>query len=141
LPVARISNTAVRQAIVGHLENDDLVTALVEADRIYGEQVPAKPQWPFIQYGADVDAPLRATCLDGQVIDVAVHSFARGPGAGPAIAIGGVVAASLDGRTFDLTTPYAGKAKVRYTGGRTMRDDADANSWHRVSEFEIRVFT
>lgn len=41
----------VRKAVVKHLINDEDVTALVSRERIYGEESPAKPVWPFIRMG------------------------------------------------------------------------------------------
>lgn len=133
----KVSNTDVRRAVIGHLQADEAVTDLQDADRIFGPQAPSEPEWPFTQYGAAIDVPLRGSCLQGQVISMAIHSFAKGPGENACEAIGAAIVTSLDGRR--LAVP-GGHCRLRYTAGRTLRDDADTNSWHRVSEFEIRVF-
>lgn len=139
--MARISNTAVRTAIVSHLQSDPALLALVDADSIYGPQVPALPAWPFVQYGAFSDLPLRASGLDGQTLVGAIHAFAKGPGENAVEDIGSAIATSLDLLAIPLTAPYPGRLRITYTGGQTLRDDADTNSWHRVVNLRVTVYT
>ena len=136
--MALVSNTAARRAILAWLKSDATVTALVPAGRIYQPQAPAKPTWPFVQYGVFSDLPRRAACLEGQTLIGAIHAFAKGPGDDAANAIGAALASSLDGRELVIA---GGTIRIRYTGGQTLRDTADANSWHRVTNLSIRVLT
>lgn len=134
--MAKILNTEIRRAIVGHLEADASVTALVPAERIYAPQPPALPAWPHIVYGVPSDTPLRMSCVDGQTIIVAIHAFAKGPGEAAVEAIGAAIAKALDGQQFSIGD---GVAKVRFTGGSTLQDGTDANSWRRITNLRIRV--
>lgn len=69
----------VRQSIVAHLAGYAPLTSLVSAARIYGEEPPTDPVWPFIRYGLDLNGPFEATGWDGSKHDVTIHAFARGP--------------------------------------------------------------
>ncbi|MET0439127.1 MAG: DUF3168 domain-containing protein [Devosia sp.] len=137
--MGRISNTVVRKGVVTILVNSAPVTALVPAQSIFGPQPPALPAWPFIQYGVAIDVPRRAACLDGQEIEVAVHCFAKGEEA--ASAIGAAVSEALDGQVITLTSPHVGTAKIMATGGQTIVDGTDSNSWHAIRNLRIRVLT
>lgn len=68
----------VRRAVVAHLHSYAPLTALVSAARIYGEQPPANPQWPFITYSSTT-LPYEAVCGSGSQITVSVHVFCNGP--------------------------------------------------------------
>jgi hypothetical protein len=140
--MAKISNIGVRRAIVAKLETISALTSVVPATRIYGQRSPAGPVWPFVKCGVPIDQPRRAgACMDGQTILVAIHAFAKGADEEVVEAVGTQIAEGLDGAVLPLTSPHTGYARVRYVGGRTQQDDADARSWHRISNFEIRVST
>ncbi|MES2289298.1 MAG: DUF3168 domain-containing protein [Pseudomonadota bacterium] len=53
------------------------MTALVNANNIHGQSPPVKPTWPFIKTGQPTTIPRRAACLDGAIVTMPVHAFAR----------------------------------------------------------------
>lgn len=69
----------VRKSIVANLKAFAPLTARISAARIYGEEAPADPQWPFIRYGLSDAAAFEATGWDGSEHDVAIHAFVNGP--------------------------------------------------------------
>jgi len=138
--MARDSSIPLRKAILRALKADGTITALVPASRIYPPQRPAKPQWPFILYGASIDTPLRASCLDGSTVNVAVHVFQRGPNAEEeTAAIKAALAASLDGAELDLQAAYPAHASIVVTGGRTIQDGDEGDAWHGIVDIRADV--
>jgi hypothetical protein len=69
-----------RQAVVAHLRAYAPLTALVPANRIFGEFVGLEPEYPFIRIGYPIVEPYEATCWDGSESDFIIHVFAYGPG-------------------------------------------------------------
>ncbi len=86
----------LRQAIVAHLRGDASVTALVPANRIFGEWATGEPAWPFIRMGyPDADA-FEATGWSGSEHDFQVHVFAEGPGTDAILTIARRIQASME---------------------------------------------
>jgi len=135
--VANDTSLAVRRAIITALRAYGPLTALVPAGRIYPPQMPATPVWPFVRYGTATVIPDRATGMDGARIIVSVHAFARGPGEDAASAIAKAIATCLD--EANLTTEDGDQLTIFWTGGQTLQDPEEANSWHCTSDFEITV--
>lgn len=84
----------IRRAIVAHLKADATVTALVPANRIYGE-FAASDQFPFIRMGYSATAQYEAQGWDGSEGDFAIHIFAGGPGTDAILTIAKRVVASM----------------------------------------------
>jgi hypothetical protein len=71
----------IRRAIVAHLRADASVTALVPAERIYGEwPTVTDPDWPFIRMGYSDAAAFEASGWSGSESGFTIHVFAEGPG-------------------------------------------------------------
>lgn len=126
---------AVRRALVTHYRAYAGLTALVPASSIHGEQPSAKPAWPFVQYGSATIIPDRESGLDGARIIVSIHSFARGPGADAACHIAEQVARASE--VEGIMTEDGAMLDIYWTGGQTLRDDDDADSWHVTTDLEI----
>lgn len=142
--MANDTTLPVRRAILTLLKADADLTALVDADSIY-PQFAGKPEWPFVLYGAPAAVPVRAACVDGAEITVAVHGFANARLDGPvkvetaedhASRIGAAIARALDGKRPDLAPGYA---SVRWTGSQLLTDGDDA--FHTVQNFRVRCIT
>lgn len=125
------------------------LAALVD-DRIYPLQRPAKPQWPFVAYGAPIVDPFSASCLEGSVTGVAVHGYAMTSGEGPATKPGedmahtivAAIASALDGATIDLTAhgcPYPATAYFTHTQSQVLPDNAEGSAFHAFASFRITV--
>lgn len=66
----------VRRAVLARLKADSALTALVPAASIY-PQAAGEPAWPFIKLGPTGTLRLRAACVNGGLVSVDVHAFAR----------------------------------------------------------------
>lgn len=137
----------VRRAGLTALKADADLIALVPASSIH-PQVPASaPVWPFVKWGAPSGIPVRAACVDGNQITVAVHGFAKprfnGSGAVVETAedhcsrIGATIAAALDGKRLDLEG--GGRATFRWEGSQLLVDQDEADAFHSVQNFRVRV--
>lgn len=144
--MANDSTLAVRRGVLTLLKADIAVAAIVPPAQIY-TQVVSNPEWPFIRYGAPSALPIRAACLDGVEVNVAIHAFARSLQEGGATVetaedraarIGAAVARALDGRRFDLINGYA---RVTWTGGRLLVDRAEATAFHSIQDLRVRCVT
>lgn len=68
-------NTLIKTAVLKQLINDKGVTNLVKANRIYGQGVPSKPDFPFIRYGLAVLTPFDPSGFDGVNARISLHAF------------------------------------------------------------------
>lgn len=148
--MARDNTLAVRKGILTLLKADAAVTAIVPAAQVY-TQVATNPVWPFIRYGTPSVLPIRASCLDGMEMLVAVHGFAGPRWQDPATKkrmietaedhasrLGSVIARALDGKRFDLTNGYA---RIEWRGGQLLIDGAEADAFHTVQNLRVRCVT
>lgn len=141
------STIAVRRAILEHLATVATVTKIVPASRHF-PMTATDPAWPFVLYGSPTPVPLRATCLDGNEITVALHGFAkaRKNAAGAMLEtaedhagrLGAALASALDGRRLDIPR---GHAKIRWTGSQLLVDGAEADAFHVVVNLRIQCLT
>lgn len=113
----------LRRAIVSHLRADATVTALVPAARLYGERVPAEPDWPFMRYGQSDAGP-------GFEIVAPIHVFSKAEFPDEAAEIGEAIGASLENRT--LTLGDGRRAHLRWLSGQIIPDAAEASAWHAI---------
>ncbi|TZG25581.1 DUF3168 domain-containing protein [Sphingomonas montanisoli] len=130
----------IRRAILIAVKAAGPVTAIVPSARIFPQQQPANAPFPFIRLGAPSAIPVRAACVDGGEVTIAVHAFANG---GPSItaedqahAIGATLASALDGRSLDLGGGAAGK--FRWTGSQLLQDPEEVSAFHAVVNFRVR---
>jgi hypothetical protein len=123
------------------------VTALVPATSIHPQAPIGAPTWPFIKYGAPSGLPVRASCVDGNEITVALHGFAKPHKVGEQVVesaedhaarIGSAIAAALDGKRLSIA---GGHAKVTWTGSQLLQDGDEADAFHTVQNFRVRVLT
>ena len=137
----------VRRAGLAAMKGNVGLTDLVAAASIH-PQVPAgTPDWPFIKWGAPTGIPIRVpACVDGVEVTVAVHGFSKGRYSGESLVetaedhaarIGAAIASALDGRTLDLEG--GGKAKFVWTSSALLMDGDEADAFHSVENFRIRV--
>ncbi len=140
---------AARRAILTAAKADAALTALVPAARIYPQASPVpSPTWPFIIYGSPTGLPIRAACVNGTEITVALHSFAKARMDGKkmletaedyAARIGAAVAKALDGKRPALSS--GGYLAIRFTGSQLLIDGGEADAFHHVANFMCRAIT
>ena len=144
--MAKDRTLPVRRAILTALKADTAVIALVPAASIHPQSPLQEPSWPFIKYGAPAGLPVRASCVDGSEIDVAVHSFAKPRYSGKAMIetaedhcsrIGAAVLGAIDAHRLPLQTGES--ARVRTTGWQLLQDGDEADAYHHVANFRVRV--
>lgn len=137
----------VRRASLKALKANALLTALVPAPSIYPQTVPPTPAWPFVKMGSPTPTPVRASCVDGAAAIFAVHGFAKARinGAGGmletaedlASRIGSAIASALDRQRLVLDGGQS--ARVLWTGSQLMQDGDEADAYHAVVNFKVRV--
>jgi hypothetical protein len=145
---------AARHAILTAAKADVALTALVPAARIYTQASPvSSPVWPFIIYGSPSGLPIRAACVNGTEVTVALHSFAHPRRQNPgdpksavlepaedyAARIGAAVVAALDGKR--PTLPSGGYLAIRFTGSQLLIDGGEKDAFHHVANFRCRAIT
>lgn len=138
-----------RRAILATMKADDALTMLVPATRIYPQASPVPtPTWPFIIYGSPSGLPIRAACVNGTEITVAIHSFAKARLQGLAVVetaedhasrIGAAVVVALDGKRPSL--PGGGYLAILSRSTQLLIDDGEADAFHHVANFRCRAIT
>jgi hypothetical protein len=148
--VAKNSALYVKRATIATLKTADDVTVLVAAARIFPMQRPAVLERPWIGYGAPINSPFGASCMDGSETNVALHNFTETTGEGAATKSGedtahkinAAVEAALDGRAIDLTDhgcPYEATAHFTTTGSQVMQDGNEADKFHGFVNLRVSV--
>lgn len=139
--MAKISRNLLRREILKHLKADTSVTEIQPANRIFPQRVPVGQSWPFSKIGVMIDTPLRRSCVDGETITFAMHTFDASGGDEKADAISSAIGQSLDHAVFNLTDPYEARVSVLYVGGQVMQDGTEADAWHGVANFRATVIS
>lgn len=128
------------------MKADVALTALVPVPSQFARQIPPVPTWPFTYFETASGTPLRATCVAGNEIDFAVHSFAKPRESGGQVVetaedhcgrIGSAVVAALDGQILALDG--GGTIKIRSAMFRLLSDPEEADAFHHIAEFTARV--
>lgn len=127
----------VRQSLVKALRADAGVTALVDATRIYGEESPSLPTWPFVRMGLPESNAYEQSCGRGSETSIFVHAFAQGPGMDAAAAIGAAVAAALGADDLTLDLGAVGLVSCEYLGTQVIRDTGEASAYHAIVRLAV----
>lgn len=145
--MANDATLPLRRAMLTALKGNDALTTLVPAEEIHPQSPAKPPSWPFVKLGSPSAVPIRAACVDGAEFIVAVHAFAkpRYNGGGGMLEtaedhcarIGAFVASALD--RSNLSLGVSGKARVRWTGSQLLQDLEEADAFHSVVNFRVRV--
>jgi len=139
----------VRRAMLTTLAADAALTAIVPSERIYPQAATSpSPVWPFVIYGSPSGIPIRAACVDGLEVTVAIHSFAKPRMSGQsmletaedyAARIGASVVKALDGKRPALET--GGYLRILHIGSQLLIDGGEASAFHHVANFRCRAIT
>jgi hypothetical protein len=144
---------ATRRAILETLKDDDALTAIVPASRIYTQAAHGSTDWPFVIYGSPAGLPIRASCINGTEVTVALHTFARNRTQNPsdpmspvleygedyAARIGAAVVRALDGKRPAL--PSGGYLSILFTGSQLLIDGGETDAFHHIANFRCRAIT
>lgn len=146
--MANDSTLAVRSGLIKLMKANTALVALVPKASIFSQWTAAAPAYPFIRCGSPIGVPIRASCLDGLDITLAVHGFASGvkngsgtitlPAEDHAGQIGAAIAVALDGKSFAIGS---GLGKVRWTGSQLMIDPEETQVFHTIQNFRVRCMT
>lgn len=136
--MARDYTLEVRRAVVSHLRDSPAVTALVSRARIYGEQAPSNPEWPFIRYGSST-LPFSAQCWDGSTHLVDVHVFANGPYTDSVLNIAAAVVEALDGLEAPAGTGLVDCEWDSNIGPLRDSPETEQAKYHVVVRFNVTV--
>jgi hypothetical protein len=145
--VAKDATPYVRAAILTALKADVPYTALVPAARIYPQQRPPNPEWPFTGYGVPIATPFSASCLDGSLVTATLHHYAATTGEGEdtepgedmAAAMNAAAAARLGGATLELDAPWPATAHLDWVSSQVMQDGSDGDAFHGICVFNVTV--
>jgi hypothetical protein len=136
----------IRRAALTALKADAALIALVPSTSIHPQTTPANVAWPFVKMGAPSGQPIRAACVDGNQGIFAVHGFAKAREEGGQVVetaedyaarIGAAIAVALDRKALDLDG--GGRARLLWTGSQLLMDGAEADAFHTVQNFAVRV--
>lgn len=125
----------IRRAIVTELKADAAIASQV-GTRVYGDEVPAKIEWPFIRVGQIIAGPYDATCLEGTEATFAVNTFAIGDTA--TMTLNGFIEDHLDGAAPSIGAG-AHTVSLDWTNTQIVRDTAEADKFHGIVQFEIQT--
>jgi hypothetical protein len=148
--MAQDSSLPVRRAGLTHLKGDAAVTAVVPAASIYPGTAGSVPSWPFVRWGPPSAIPIRSACVDGSEIAAAFHAFAKPRYVGSALVesaedhvarIGAAITRSLDRQRLVLDASYPGTALWIWRNSQLMQDGAEADAWHWIGNFRVRVIS
>lgn len=139
---------AIRRAILTTLKADAAVKTLVPTTRIYPQASSDTTQvWPFIIYGSPSAIPIRAACVRGTEVTVAVHTFAKPRLQGTQMVetaedhtarIGHAVVLALDGKRPELERGYV---SLLFTGSQLLIDGGEKDAFHHIANFRCRAIT
>ena len=141
------STLEVRRAIITLAAANVALTELVPAANIHPQTTPANPTWPFIRCGAPSVLPRRASCVDGALIDMAMHGFAKPREDGGQVVetaedhagrIGAAIARAIDGKRVPLDNGYLA---FTWRGSQLLQDPEEADAFHTVQQFRVRAVT
>jgi hypothetical protein len=136
----------VRRAGLTALKADAPLTAEIAETSIHPQVPREAPVWPFVKWGAPAGIPIRASCVDGNEVTVAVHGFSKGRWTGASLIetaedhaarIGALIASALDAKRLELED--GGWATFRWAGSQLLVDGEDADAFHTVQNFRVRV--
>jgi len=138
----------VREAVVALLKAA-AAPRPVPSTRVYPQETPPDPVWPFVKYGLPNSTPFVASCLDGANVDFSVHAFAAsdatGGGEEKAGAILRWIVAVLSSASpvnmQDVTTcPFPATLFFEWTRSQVFRDSPTSSSaFHGVASFTATV--
>jgi hypothetical protein len=138
--MARDVSVEVRRAIVSRLNDPASRTYAIAAGRAYGPAEPSDPQWPFVRVDLPIIVPDYDGCSDASLCTFRVHGFAVDNDERAAAALGGAIAADLDGMELQLVAdPEAYLQDSRWTGTQLLRDTAKEKGWHAAVTMDCKV--
>ena len=139
----------IRRAMLSTAKANAALTALVPAARIFSQAAPQRnPTWPFVIYGSPTGIPIRAACVDGLEVTVAMHSFAKARDVSGAVVetaedhasrIGAAVVGALHGKR--PTLPNGGYLRILFTSSQLLIDGGEVGAFHHVANFRVRGIT
>lgn len=136
----------IRRANLTALKASETLTQIVPAASIHPQSPPPNPTWPFVKHGVITGFPIRANCVDGNEAIFSIHGFAKARTEGGvmvetaedhAARIGAFIASALDRKRLPLDGGLWGR--VRWTGSQLMQDGDEADAYHSVQNFRVRV--
>jgi hypothetical protein len=141
------STMEARRAVLTLMKANVALLALVGKPNIYPQRTGTSPAWPFVRCGPPAAIPVRAACVDGTNLTMAVHGFAKPRMSGTAEVetaedyasrIGAAIAAALDGKRVAIA---GGMLSIAWQGSQLLPDPDEADAFHTVQNFRIRCIT
>lgn len=144
--MARDSGAFVRRAVIKRLKTAAAGGDPLPATSIYPPQRPANVPWPFVGYGVDDTAPLRASGMDGATVAFALHVYAATDAeVGGETRVKGIArwaAELLDDAVLDLMAhgcPFPAQAFVTWGSTQTIQHGDDADAFHSIVALSVTI--
>lgn len=118
----------LQEVIVAALKANVGVAGLL-GNRIY-DNVPEKPEFPFLSWGPESSSNADATCMRGSEVAVQLDVWSRKPGSAECRKVCDLVKRHIEERRYALTT-NAVCPEATVEAVRVFRD-ADGRTWHGV---------
>jgi hypothetical protein len=129
-----------RRAALSTLKANAALTAIVPAARIYSQQVPATPAWPFIKLGPPQSLPVRASCTSGADVSFSVHAFAKGLPSETAEDYAGRIGAAIETAMDSSRAVFTGGTiRFRLSEMQLLVDGGEADAFHYFAVVNARV--
>ncbi len=141
------STREARRAVLTVMKADVSLVEMVARDSIYPQTTAPTPAWPFIRCGPPSVLPVRAACVDGGNLTMAVHGFAKPRMQGQTVLetaedyasrIGAAIARALDRQKVAIA---GGTLTIAWQGSQLLQDPEEADAFHTVQNFRIRCVT
>lgn len=127
----------MRRAMVAKLRADAPLLALVPAARIFGEETPSSPVWPFIRYGFSPVTTFETSCGRGSEHDIVLHVFALGPGTDETAEICAAVVAALSDSALPIDPIQL--QSLDWVRTEIIRDTDEASAYHGILTFTAQT--
>ena len=136
-------NLQLRRAILPMLKAEPLIASLT-GGRVYSEQPPTLPAFPFIRYGFSTGLATEWSCAQGSDNQVTINVFSKSPGTDECARLCKAVARAMDGKTRQLEAdPDTGESAtaidMTHIGTDIIRDGDDAQAHNGIVRVAVTV--
>lgn len=123
---------SARKGLVTRLKANVGITAIV-GERVYGEKLPANPQYPYVRVGLMIPRPYGPTCVSGMSATFNIDCTSSGVDASEAYRLSRIVVDDLHEEEFPLSDD-AHVLTLDWTGTTPRQED---KLWRMMVGFQL----
>ena len=131
--MARDLRLQLREALIAYLRSRPNLLALVPAERIHGERVPANRTKPYIAMSRLEVEGFDAQCISGGRIEIRLHVFTSSPSSDDVIKISSTLQVELDDAQLELDDGWC--LDLSYVRTNSISPGTETTDWHDVVVF------